>query len=275
MRIVVRVAGSLLESPATARNLARQISAVANLGHDTVVVHGGNHLVTEELKRLGIPGRYEGGLLVVDRVARDVAVQVLAGWLSKRLSAAICKAGSPAVKISPASVKSFRGEPLVRENVSGKLGYEGYLAGVNKPFFESLWFRGAVPVSPPLAPSVSGETYYINPDHMAAACAEYLGAEKLLFLSSHDYLPLSYREFLPLTRVRIATLFNHSAAEVRTVLKLEAIKRALEAGIRSVLLVNPAHDKAMIHAVLAEPADVTNELAFPFRLDWRSAQVDA
>ena len=65
----------------------------------------------------------------------------------------------------------------------GSLGFVGYLTGVNVEFLESLWRAGVMPVSSCLGLGADGEIYNINADHMAAACAEYVHAERLIYLT--------------------------------------------------------------------------------------------
>ena len=65
----------------------------------------------------------------------------------------------------------------------GSLGFVGYLTGVNLEFLESLWKAGMVPVASCLGLGADGELYNINADHMAAACAEYVHADRLIYLT--------------------------------------------------------------------------------------------
>src|SRR6476646_11992446 len=122
MRTVIKFAGALLEDNALVNSLSRPLAALAQEGHEILVVHGGGKIFTATLKRLGIESRFVAGLRVTDRETRDVAVMVFAGLLNKQLSAAISAAGQPAVGISAADAQAFRAEPLVHNEVAGGLG---------------------------------------------------------------------------------------------------------------------------------------------------------
>jgi acetylglutamate kinase len=257
MRLVIKFAGALLEDAAVA-SLAPQVAALAHAGHEILVVHGGGRQFTATLKRMGVESRFVAGLRVTDRETRDAAVMVFAGLLNKRLAAAISAAGQPAVGISAADAHCFRAEPLVHNEVAGGLGYVGYIAGVNAEFLESLWREGLVPVAPCLGIGADGELYNVNADHMAAACAEYLRADALIYLTDvagvlhgEKLLPaVSCTEIGPLVESRIVT--------GGMVLKLEAAKRALEGGVGSVRIVGGSAPDALLsaaHAVEAGPAD--------------------
>src|SRR5260370_33905034 len=66
MRIVIKFAGALLEDDATERSLARQVAALAQEGHEILVVHGGGHLFTATLKRMAIDSKFVAGLHLTD-----------------------------------------------------------------------------------------------------------------------------------------------------------------------------------------------------------------
>src|SRR3982074_2306080 len=122
MRIVIKFAGALLEDDATVRALARQVAALAQEGHEILVVHGGGRLFTATLERMAIESKFIAGLRVTDRETRDVAVMVFAGLLNKKLAAAISAEGQSAVGISAADARCFAAEPMVPNEVEGGLG---------------------------------------------------------------------------------------------------------------------------------------------------------
>src|SRR5262249_34493839 len=150
--------------------------------HQILVVHGGGRVFTATLKRMGIDSKFVAGLRVTDRETRDVAVMVFAGLLNKQLAAAISAAGQPAIGVSAADAACFLAEPLVHNDTAGGLGYVGYVTGVNAALLASFWNAGLVPVAACLGLGPDGELYNINADHMAAACAEYLEADQLIYL---------------------------------------------------------------------------------------------
>src|SRR5437588_12424337 len=139
MRTIIKLAGALLEDEALVQSLAGQIAALAQQGREILVVHGGGRVFTATLKRMGIESKFVNGLRVTDRETRDVAVMVFAGLLNKRLAAAISAQGSTAIGVSAADAGCFRAEPMVHNEIEGRLGYVGYLTGLNRSFIESLW----------------------------------------------------------------------------------------------------------------------------------------
>jgi acetylglutamate kinase len=237
MRTVIKFAGALLEDDATVRALARQVAGLAKEGHEILVIHGGGRLFTSTLKRMGIESTFVSGLRVTDRETRDVAVMVFAGLLNKRLAAAISAEQCPAVGISAADAACFRAEPMVRDEVEGRLGFVGYLTGLNLAFIESLWRQGLVPVAPCLGLGPDNELYNINADHMAAACAEFVNADQLIYLTDVAGVLDGERVLSVVTCEEIERLVQSRVVSGGMVLKLEAAKRALEGGVREVHIV--------------------------------------
>lgn len=258
MRMVIKFAGALLEDDATVRALARQVAALGREGHEILVVHGGGRLFTATLKRMAIESKFIAGLRVTDRETRDVAVMVFAGFLNKKLAAAISVEGHPAVGISAADAQCFVAEPMVHDEVAGSLGFVGYLTGLNLQFIESLWREGLLPVAPCLGIGSDNELYNINADHMAAACAEYIGAEQLIYLTDVAGVLDGKKVLSAVTCEEIERLVQCRVVSGGMVLKLEAAKRAIEGGVRQVRIVGGTSPDALLLASHAADAAATN-----------------
>jgi len=255
MRIVIKFAGALLEEDATVRELARQVAALAQEGHEILVVHGGGKLFTATLKRMAIESKFVGGLRVTDRETRDAAIMVFAGLLNKKVAAAISAEGQPAVGISAADSRCFLAEPMVHNEVEGGLGFVGYLTGLNLPFLESLWREGLVPVAPCLGIGSDNELYNINADHMAAACAEFLNADQLIYLTDVAGVLDGEKVLSAVSCQEIDRLVQFHIVSGGMVLKLEAAKRAIEGGVRQVRIVGGTTPEALLLASHADEAD--------------------
>jgi len=259
MRIVIKFAGALLEDDATVRALARQVAALAQEGHEILVVHGGGRLFTATLERMAIESKFVAGLRVTDRETRDVAVMVFAGLLNKKLVAAISAEGQPALGVSAADARCFVAEPMVHNEVQGSLGFVGYLTGLNAQLIESFWREGLLPVAPCLGIGTDNELYNINADHMAAACAEYLGADQLIYLTDVAGVLDGERVLAAVTCEEIERLVHSRVVSGGMVLKLEAAKRAIEGGVREVRIVGGASSEALLLASHAAAA-IENEV---------------
>src|SRR4030095_6547571 len=249
MKIVIKFAGALLEHRPTVESLAAQVASLAQQGHEILVGHGGGRIFTATLKRLGIESKFVAGLRVTDRDTRDVAVMVFAGLLNKQLAAAISAAGQAAAGSSAADAQCFRAEPLVHNEVEGSLGYVGYLTGANTDLLEAFWKQGLVPVAACLGLGADGELYNINADHMAAACAEYLEADRLIYLTDVAGVLDGEKILSNVACDEIGHLVETRVVSGGMVLKLEAAKRALEGGVRGVHIVGGTAPGGLFAAV--------------------------
>jgi acetylglutamate kinase len=248
MRLVVKIAGALLETNESVAMIARQVADLARSGHEILVIHGGGKIFTATLKRLGIESKFVNGLRVTDRETRDVAVMVFGGLLNKKVAGAISLAGQPAVGISASDAACFLAEPMQVNEQEGSLGYVGYLTEANVDFLKSLWKAGVVPVASCLGMGADGELYNINADHMAAAAAEFIEADRLIFLT--DVAGVLDGEKV-LNKVRggeIEEMIRSNKVSGGMILKLEAAKRALAAGVAEVRIVGGTTPRALLTA---------------------------
>jgi acetylglutamate kinase len=179
---------------------------------------------------------------------------VFAGLLNKRLASAISAEGTPAVGISAADAACFRAEPMVHNEVVGRLGFVGYLTGLNSSFIESLWREGLIPVAPCLGLGPDNELYNINADHMAAACAEYLGAERLIYLTDVAGVLDGDKVLSAITWEEIERLVQTRVVSGGMVLKLEAAKRAIEGGVREVHIVGGGSSDSLLRVLQSSEA---------------------
>jgi acetylglutamate kinase len=198
---------------------------------------------------------------VTDRETRDVAVMVLGGLLNKRLSASITAAGQPAIGISAADGACFSCAPLVHNDVEGRLGFVGYLTGVKTAFLQCLWRENLLPVASCLGFGADGELYNINADHMAAACAEFIAADHLIYLTDVAGVLDGDTVISAISCEQIERLVQARVVSGGMVLKLEAAKRALEGGVREVHIVGGDSAAAVLDPELFTEASNKNSFA--------------
>jgi len=248
MRMVIKIAGALLERDEYVQALARQITELARAGHEILVIHGGGKIFTATLARMGISSRFVSGLRVTDRETRDAAVMVFAGLLNKKLAGAISLAGQPAVGIGASDAACFLAEPMQLDEREGGLGFVGYLTEVNVDFLRSLWRAGVVPVASCMGLGADGELYNINADHMAAAAAEFIRADRLIFVTDVAGVLDGEKVLSAVRGTDIEDLIRQNKVSGGMILKLEAAKRALAGGVSEVRIVGGMKPRALLAA---------------------------
>jgi acetylglutamate kinase len=109
-------------------------------------------------------------------------------------------------------------------------------------------------VAPCLGLGPDNELYNINADHMAAACAEYLGADRLIYLTDVAGVLDGDKVLSAITWEEIERLVQSRVVSGGMVLKLEAAKRALEGGVREVHIVGGASSDSLLRVSQAADA---------------------
>ncbi len=176
---VYKISGSELDDPAFSRRFAGCIAGAARAGVKPIVVHGGGKELTALLGALQIESRFVNGLRVTDPRARDAALMVLAGLANKRLVAALLAEGLDAIGVCGVD----RGLVRVRA-LDPELQYVGKPAGVRAEALDEWLRQKIVPVIAPMSLGEDGEIYNVNADHVAAAVASAIDANRLTFVTN-------------------------------------------------------------------------------------------
>jgi acetylglutamate kinase len=208
-RIVVKLGGAVAAQSAPA------VLALVD-EHDVCVVHGAGEQITLQMERLGIPVRFVGGRRVTTPEALDV-VRASFG----DVGAALCSAlGSRAVQL-------FGDEIGLRATPVPELGLVGdALPSAPGPIVDAL-DDGRIPVVAPLAAGPLN----VNADEAAAALAQGLAADRLLFLTDVDGLILNGEVVDRIEAHDASELLDRSLLEGGIVPKLRAAVSAARAGV--------------------------------------------
>jgi acetylglutamate kinase len=105
-----------------------------------------------------------------------------------------------------------------------------------------------LPVAPCLGIGADNELYNINADHMAAACAEFIGADQLIYLTDVAGVLDGERVLSAVNCEQIEQLVQCRVVSGGMILKLEAAKRAIEGGVRDVRIVGGTGPDALLLA---------------------------
>ena len=189
--LVIKYGGHAMGDAALARNFARDVVLLRQVGIKPVVVHGGGPQIARMLARLGIESEFVDGLRVTDKATIEVVEMVLAGTINKEIVTTINEVGGTAVGLSGKDGRLIEATALtrrVRDEATGAervvdLGFVGDPNRVNVELLDHLVDSDIVPVIAPIGLGAGGETYNINADTAAGAIASALSAIKLLLLT--------------------------------------------------------------------------------------------
>jgi acetylglutamate kinase len=249
VKLLVKLGGTLLDTPASRDALAAQIVAIRTAGTQIVVVHGGGKQMTRYLTERGIESKFVGGLRVTGPETIDAVLKVFAGTVNHELVAALNRAGALAVGLS--GIDALLAEAV---QMDPALGAVGRVTRSNPAVLNVLAENGFVPIVACVAGDRAGNIYNVNADQMAVACASAFAASQLIFLTDVDGVLDAYRRPRPvLTAEESRRLIADGVATGGMQAKLNAALAALEAGVGEVRIA-PGAAPDVIARILAGEA---------------------
>ena len=230
MRILVKLGGTLLDSPPSRDALAAQIAEARRGGVEIVVVHGGGKQMTRFLAERGVESRFVNGLRVTTPETVDAVLKVFAGSVNHELVASLNRAGAPAVGLT--GIDAFLVEA---EQMDPALGAVGRVTKSNPALLELLTAHAYLPVVACVAGDRLGQVYNVNADQMAVACAAAFGARQLIFLTDVEGVMDGARQVRSsLSAGEAQRLIADGIATGGMQAKLEAALAALRQGVERV-----------------------------------------
>ncbi len=250
--VVVKFGGNAMIDDELKRGFAADMVFLQRVGLKPVVVHGGGPQITKMLGRLGIDSEFRGGLRVTTPETLDVVRMVLMGQVGRELVNLINEHGPLAVGMSGEDAQLFTaarrhatvdGEPV-------DVGLVGDVAEVDTGAVRALLDAGRIPVVSTVAPDADGQVHNLNADTAAAALAEALGAQKVLFLTDVEGLFLTWPDpsslISELTVKELEELLPSLSAGMLP--KMEACLRAVCGGVPQAHVI----DGRVPHSILLE-----------------------
>ncbi len=176
--VVVKFGGNAMSSPELASQFASDVVLMHQVGMKPVIVHGGGPQIGEFLKRMGKTSEFVDGHRVTDAETLEIAQMVLIGKVNSDIVSALNVHGPLAVGLSGQDAGLIEAEAR-----SPELGFVGDVTSVNASIVERLLALDLIPVISTIGSDIAGQALNINADAVAAAVAEELRAEKLIFLT--------------------------------------------------------------------------------------------
>ena len=233
MRTLIKLGGTLLDSPETGNRLSRDIAEYsAQLGSNTVIVHGGGKQMTRYLTERGVESRFINGLRVSTPEVIDAVLKVFAGSVNHSLVSSLAAAGPKAVGLIGIGAALVEATPL-----GGEYGAVGKPIRANPEVLHVLCGAGFLPVVACVAGDRAGNVYNVNADQMAVTCAVAFRADRIFFLTDVDGVRDASGDIAQsLNASRIDDLISDGTASGGMQAKLEAAKEALLSGVGQIVI---------------------------------------
>jgi len=250
VKALIKLGGTLLDSPELRANLAEQIAAEARRGIEIALVHGGGKQMTRYLAERGIESRFVNGLRVTTPETMDAVLKVLAGSVNQELVAALMAAGAQAVGLSGVDANLVEAEQM-----DPALGMVGRVTRAHPELLDLLVDRGYLPVVACVAGGRDGRMYNVNADQMAAACGAAWSVDRLIFLTDiAGVLDASGHVQPMLTAEDCQHLIAAGVATGGMQAKLNAAGTALDAGVAEIEIAPGASPAVLARLLRGEPA---------------------
>ncbi|MFM7267509.1 MAG: acetylglutamate kinase [Cyanobium sp.] len=247
-RVVVKYGGAAMVRQELREAVFRDLTLLACVGVQPVVVHGGGPEINHWLERLSIEPEFRNGLRVTDAATMEVVEMVLVGRVNKQIVNGIARLGGRAVGLSG----SDGGLVRARTWGGGVNGLVGEVAALDPLVLGPLLDQGYIPVISSVAPDAEGQAHNINADTVAGELAAALQAEKLILLTDTAGIlrdrddPGSLIRKLSISEAR--GLIAQGVVEGGMTPKTECCIRALAQGVRAAHII----DGRLPHALLLE-----------------------
>ncbi len=254
---VIKYGGHAMGDPDAARDFARDVVLMKQVGINPVVVHGGGPQIGAMLEKLGVQSSFVDGLRVTDAETAKVAEMVLSGGINKEIVGWIGQAGGRAIGLSGKDGNLVTANKLRRtkrdpgsniENVID-LGFVGEPDVVDRSVIDTQVSAGLIPVIAPIAIGHDGATYNINADTMAGAIAAALGAARLFLMTDVAGVLDKHGTLIPeLDPTAIAKLKADGTISGGMLPKIDTCVHAVTGGAEAAVIL----DGRVPHAMLLE-----------------------
>jgi acetylglutamate kinase len=255
--MVIKYGGHAMGDTEAARDFARDVVLLKQVGINPVVVHGGGPQIKSMLDRLAIRSEFVDGLRVTDAATVEVVEMVLAGKINKEIVTAIQAAGGRAVGVSgkdgrliqARKVTRTRRDPESRIEQVLDLGFVGEPDVIDRTLIDVFTGTDIIPVIAPIGVGADGETYNINADTAAGAVAGALAARKLLMLTDVRGVLDADKQLIPtLTANHARQLIGSGVIAGGMIPKVETCLQAVDLGVDAAVVL----DGRVPHAILLE-----------------------
>jgi acetylglutamate kinase len=251
---VIKYGGSFMDDPdpAIRNRVAYDITFLAAVGINVVVVHGGGKAITRAMEQSGLQPTFVQGMRVTDEATIAIVKKTLDEIVNHDVCAAIAAAkGKPKGLPGDCVLECARittgedGSPI-------DLGYVGDITEVKAKLIKKEIADGFTPVISPVAEGLDGKPYNVNADLAAGRVASTLNARRLVYMSDVPGLlsdPKDPASLIPTLKIsQVDDLKKRGVIDKGMRPKVNSAIRALNEGVQRVHFI----DGRLPHSLLLE-----------------------
>lgn len=245
---LIKYGGAAMGYEDIRENVLHDLVFMNYVGIKPILIHGGGNMITENLKKKGIPTRFVDGLRVTTKEAIDIVIDTLSD-LNKSIVHDINKFGARAIGLSGHDAEILH---VVKKEASEDVGYVGKVTSVNIQPLKELTEFNIIPVIYGIGMGPDGEAYNINADEAAAKIAAAMGVQKIMILTNVKGImrdPADESSLISSLHVQdVQDLIDKKVISGGMIPKVKAGITALEGGVKKAHII----DGRIKHSLLLE-----------------------
>ena len=251
---LLKFGGNAIRGREDMSRLSREVAEMRDAGCDVVLVHGGGPEISAEMERRGMTPKKVAGVRITDADSLEVA-EIVLRRINAEMVECLQECGLAAVGIPGYfCTVCTRKAPVVVDGEEVDLGLVGEVSGTDPSSLADLLEQGIVPVVYPIGKDADGRMLNVNADTMAAGIAAGMGVTEMIAITDvpgimadvHD--PSS--KFDEITLQRIDELIADGTISGGMIPKVEACRKALEAGACAVRMVDGTDENSIVTDVI-------------------------
>lgn len=240
---IVKAGGKVIEDDAALDNLIRNIKDLTMHGIKVLLVYGGGRAMDEVAESRGITIQKHEGRRVTDAQSLKVMKDVLGGQMSLKVYETMAKNELQGLCLN--AVPSEWMDVNLRPKEPIDFGFVGDVKKAHSRPLRRLFKVVDFIATPCLSWANDGTLCNINADTIATEIAMATKADKLIFLSDVDGVKIKDETAFIITAEQIQGYIDDGTAYGGMRVKLENCRRALEAGVKRIHLINGLRDDAL------------------------------
>jgi acetylglutamate kinase len=184
--VVIKLGGSVLEYDDMLDSTLQDVLFLETVGLQPILIHGGGKAISSAMKESGIQPRFVQGRRYTDPRTLEIVSDVLTQQISADIVRRIEAMHGWAMPLHHRTTNILYGTKIDAEDNGQRidLGRVGAVTRMEESRLRKLLHAGVIPVIPSLAiDEDDGGLLNVNADTAASAVAQFLHAEKLVFIS--------------------------------------------------------------------------------------------
>lgn len=257
---LLKFGGNAIKGREDLARLSKEVASLIRDGARIVLVHGGGPEINAELEKQGIEPVKIDGVRVTDDATLEVTEKVLRA-INGDVVAELQAAGVNAIGIPGHMVADFVRKAPYTKVIDGKevtvdLINVGEVTDTHIDTVEDLLGEGVTPVIYPIGADDDGRHLNVNADAMAAGIAAGIRCREMIQITDVPGILLDVKDpstlQTNLTLAQVDELIAKGIISGGMIPKVDACRRALEAGVEKVRMVNGRDEKSIVSDIMQE-----------------------